>query len=69
MNVAGLPALLKACDNLACDHQTSMISMFCCGPCEMANAGRFDPEGYHTEACMQRHAERGPSRVVPSHGG
>lgn len=52
---------LKHCNNPACNHWTSSGAAFCCGGCAQAADGKYDPDGYHSQDCMQRHVERGPT--------
>lgn len=56
-----VPWGLKACDNPACPRLTSEGSAYCCHPCSLAATPPdiFDPDGYHSDGCNHRAAERG----------
>jgi len=47
---------LKPCDNPACDRLTT--AMYCCRGCDLAHLGKYDPDGYHSDGCDERHADR-----------
>lgn len=55
---------LKDCDNPACDRLTSSGAAFCCAGCADAN-GKYDPEGYHSDDCNERHEQRRPAPPTP----
>lgn len=55
---------LATCRNPLCDRRTT--ALYCCGSCATAHEGKYEihesgPLG-HSDACNQRHAERGSSR-------
>lgn len=52
---------LKKCGKPDCFRQTSLASMYCCGPCVVAAEYRFEI-GEHTHSCDGRHAKRGEWR-------
>lgn len=54
------PAAYKPCENPACLRWVSRGSLYCCHGCDLADQPpKYDPDGYHSEGCNQRAAERG----------
>ena len=48
---------LHPCANPACPRKTS--ALYCCGPCDVAHQGHYDPDGYHSDGCNERAVNRG----------
>lgn len=54
----------KPCQNPACLRKVSAGSAYCCPGCVLADTPpRFDPDGYHSQDCNARNAERGEFEI------
>lgn len=49
---------LGPCTNRGCFRKVAPSVRYCCSACA-AGDGKFDTEGYHSEACEKRLYERG----------
>ena len=51
---------LKKCTKPDCDRLST--ALYCCGPCRIADAGKYEIHASgslaHTDRCNERHAER-----------